>query len=78
MAEIRLNALRLLFPMVKPVILTVDDEPVVLKAVDRDLQTRYQRDYQIIFEGSGREALETVLKHKQRNTAIALFLADCV
>ena len=45
MAEIRLNALRLLFPMVKPVILTVDDEPVVLKAVDRDLKTRYQRDY---------------------------------
>jgi thioredoxin reductase (NADPH) len=55
--------------MLKPVIMSVDDEPVVLKA-------KYQRDYQIIELGSGGEALDTVLKLKQRNTPIALFLVD--
>ncbi len=62
--------------MLKPVIMSVDDEPVVLKAVGRDLQTKYQRDYQIIEAGSGVEALDLVLKLKQRNTPIALFLVD--
>jgi thioredoxin reductase (NADPH) len=62
--------------MEKPVIMTVDDEPVVLKAVGRDLRAHYQRDYQIIEAGSGGKALDTVLKLKQRNTPIALFLVD--
>jgi len=62
--------------MLKPVIMSVDDEPVVLKAVGRDLHAKYQRDYQIIELGSGGEALDTVLKLKQRNTPIALFLVD--
>jgi thioredoxin reductase (NADPH) len=62
--------------MLKPIIMTVDDEPVVLRAVGRDLQAHYQRDYQIIEVGSAVEALEMVLKLKQRNTPIALFLAD--
>jgi thioredoxin reductase (NADPH) len=62
--------------MLKPVIMSVDDEPVVLKAVGRDLHAHYQRDYQIIEVGSGSEALNIVLKLKQRNTPIALFLVD--
>ena len=62
--------------MLKPVIFSVDDEPVVLKAVGRDLHSRYQRDYQIIEAGSGGEALDLVLKLKQRNTPVALFLVD--
>lgn len=62
--------------MLKPVIMSVDDEPVVLKAVGRDLHAQYQRDYQIIEAGSGVEALDLVLKLKQRNTPIALFLVD--
>lgn len=56
--------------------MSVDDEPIVLKAVGRDLHAKYQRDYQIIELGSGGEALDTVLKLKQRNTPIALFLVD--
>lgn len=62
--------------MLKPVIMSVDDEPVVLKAVGRDLHAHYQRDYQILEVGSAVEALEMVLKLKQRNTPIALFLVD--
>jgi thioredoxin reductase (NADPH) len=56
--------------------MSVDDEPVVLKAVGRDLHARYQRDYQIIEVGSGTEALDTILKLKQRNALVALFLVD--
>ena len=62
--------------MAQPVILTVDDEPQVLNAVERDLRQNYRRDYRIIKAGSGAEALETVQQLKQRNTPIALFLVD--
>ena len=62
--------------MTQPVILTVDDEPQVLNAVERDLRQNYRRDYRIIKAGSGTEALEMVQQLKQRNTPIALFLVD--
>jgi thioredoxin reductase (NADPH) len=60
----------------KPVILTVDDEPQVLNAVARDLREHYGGDYQILKAGSGAEALKAVRGLKQRNTPVALFLAD--
>lgn len=62
--------------MHKPAIMTVDDDPVVLKAIERDLHSRYGRDYQIIAAGSGSEALGTVLKLKQRNSPLALLVVD--
>ena len=51
--------------MTKPVLLTVDDEPHVLNAVGRDLQSRYQKDYRIVKAGSGTEALEAVRELKK-------------
>jgi thioredoxin reductase (NADPH) len=62
--------------MTKPVILAVDDEPQVLNAVERDLRRHYRGDYRIVKANSGAEALEAVRQLKQRNTPIALFLAD--
>ena len=62
--------------MAKPVIITVDDEPQVLNAVERDLRRHYRGDYRIMKASSGQEALETVRQLKQRNAPIALFLAD--
>lgn len=62
--------------MAKPTILTVDDEPLVLNAVERDLRQHYGKDYRIIKANSGEQALETVRQLKQRNDPIALFLAD--
>jgi len=53
--------------MAKPIILTVDDEPQVLNAVERDLRKRYHADYRIIKANSGSEALQA---------SVALFLAD--
>jgi thioredoxin reductase (NADPH) len=60
----------------KPIILTVDDEPQVLNAVERDLRQHYRGDYRIIKAGSGPEALETVGQLKQRNAPLALLIAD--
>jgi len=60
----------------KPIILTVDDEPQVLNAVARDLRQHYGGDYRIVKAGSGTEALEAVQGLKQRNTPLALFVAD--
>lgn len=62
--------------MAKPVILTVDDEPQVLNAVERDLRQHYRGEYRIIKAGSGAEALEAVQGLKRRNDPLALFLAD--
>jgi thioredoxin reductase (NADPH) len=62
--------------VVKPVILTVDDDPEVLGAVERDLRQHYRSDYRILKAGSGREALEAARQLKQRGTAVALFLVD--
>ena len=62
--------------MAKPVILTVDDEPQVLNAVNRDLRQHYRGDYRLMKANSGVEALDTVQKLKQRNDPVALFLVD--
>ncbi len=62
--------------MVEPIILTVDDEPQVRNAVERDLRRQYGPDYRIIKAGSGVEALETVRELKQRDAPVALFLVD--
>ena len=62
--------------MPKPVILTVDDEPHVLNAVNRDLRPHYGGEYRILKANSGAEALQTAQSLKQRNDAVALFLVD--
>ena len=59
-----------------PVILTVDDEPQVLNAIERDLRRHFRNEYRVIKAGSGKEALEVTHSLKERNTPIALFLAD--
>ncbi len=62
--------------MKKPFILSVDDEPQVLNAVNRDLRSQYGKEYRILKAGSGQEALETVRELKQRNEPLALLVAD--
>jgi thioredoxin reductase (NADPH) len=60
----------------KPVIFAVDDDPEVLKAVGRDLQRRYGREYRVLRADSGQSALDTLGKVKLRNDPVALFLVD--
>lgn len=60
----------------RPVILTVDDEPDVLNAVERDLRSHFRSDYRVVKAGSGREALDTVRQLQEREATVALFLVD--
>jgi thioredoxin reductase (NADPH) len=62
--------------MAKPVIWTVDDDPDVLRAVERDLRRQYGDRYKIISADSGTSALEAVKQLKLRNEPVALFLVD--
>ena len=62
--------------MAKPVILAVDDDPQVLRAVERDLRRRYAREYRVLRADSGEAALDTLGKLKLRGDPVALFLVD--
>ena len=62
--------------MAKPVILAVDDDAQVLRAVERDLRRRYAREYRILRADSGESALDTLGKLKLRGDPVALFLVD--
>ena len=62
--------------MPKPVLLTVDDDPEVLRAIERDLRTRYSDRYRVMRANSGDSALNTLRELKKRNNPVALLLAD--
>src|SRR2546427_5336381 len=62
--------------MAKPVIWTVDDDPDVLRAVERDLRRHYGDRYRVISADSGVSALEATKHLKLRNEPVALFLVD--
>ncbi|HNB71654.1 MAG TPA: response regulator, partial [Acidobacteriota bacterium] len=62
--------------MPKPVIVAVDDDPEVLRSVDRDLRQRYGSQYRIMRADSGQAALDLLEKLKARADAVALLLAD--
>ncbi|HLJ46750.1 MAG TPA: FAD-dependent oxidoreductase [Bryobacteraceae bacterium] len=62
--------------MTKPALLTVDDDPEVLRAVQRDLRERYADRYRILRADSGKAALETLSELRKRNETLALLLVD--
>ena len=64
------------WPMTKPTILTVDDDPLVLAAITRDLANRYGADYRLVRASSGREALDLLTKLALRDEPLALIAAD--
>lgn len=60
----------------KPVLLTVDDDPEVLRSVERDLRVEYGRSFRVLRADSGATALEVLQKLKLRNQPVALLLVD--
>src|SRR5512137_1637455 len=62
--------------MAKPIILTLDDEPAVLNAVERDLRQKYGRDYRILKADAGASALDALKQLQARGEFVALFLVD--
>lgn len=62
--------------MAKPSILTVDDDPQVLQAVTRDLQSRYAAKFRILKAESGAAGLDLLRRLDERGDATALILSD--
>jgi thioredoxin reductase (NADPH) len=60
----------------KPVIFSVDDDPEVLRAIERDLRTKYGSQYRIMRADAGAAALDALKQLRVRNETVALFLAD--
>jgi thioredoxin reductase (NADPH) len=62
--------------MAKPILLSVDDDSDVLRAIERDLRSQYGADYRVIGSDSPESALELLKQLKVRNDSVALLLAD--
>lgn len=62
--------------MAKPVLLSVDDDTDVLRAIERDLRSQYGADYRVIGSDSPEKALDILKQLKVRNDSVALMLAD--
>ncbi|MER5993784.1 MULTISPECIES: FAD-dependent oxidoreductase [Streptomyces] len=60
----------------RTVIMTVDDDPGVSRAVARDLRRRYGASYRIVRAESGASALEALRELKLRGDLVAVILAD--
>ncbi|WP_030200346.1 FAD-dependent oxidoreductase [Streptomyces sp. NRRL S-87] len=60
----------------RTVILTVDDDPGVSRAIARDLRRRYGGGYRIVRAESGESALEALRELKLRGDLVAVILAD--
>jgi thioredoxin reductase (NADPH) len=60
----------------KPVLLTVDDDQAVSRAVARDLRRRYGEEYRVVRADSGASALEALRELKLRGEPVAAMLAD--
>jgi thioredoxin reductase (NADPH) len=59
-----------------PVIFALDDDPQVLRAISRDLKTKYGKDYKILSTTSAQEALDSLIDLKNSSDVVALFLCD--
>ena len=62
--------------MAKPVILAVDDDQEVLRAVARDLRNKYAENYRVLRAGSGEEELDALRELRLANEPVALLLVD--
>ena len=60
----------------KPVLLAVDDDHEVVRAVERDLRSRYARDFTVVAAGSGEEAVEILRRLAASDDPVALIVTD--
>lgn len=62
--------------MPKPILLSVDDDSDVLRAIERDLRSKYGAEYRVIGSDSPQQAMDILKQLKLRNDSVALLLAD--
>lgn len=60
----------------KPILLTVDDDPEVLRAIERDVRRKYGKDYRVLRADAGATALDALRQVGERGEPVALFLVD--
>jgi thioredoxin reductase (NADPH) len=62
--------------MAKPILLSVDDDADVLRAIERDLRSHYGAAYSVLASDSPEAALDLLNQLKVRSDSVALLLAD--
>src|ERR1700746_2732827 len=62
--------------MPKPILLSVDDDSDVLRAIERDLRSQYGAEHRVLGSDSPESALDILKQLKVRNDSVALLLAD--
>ena len=62
--------------MAKPILLSVDDDSDVLRAIERDLRSHYGAEYRVLASDAPATALDLLKQLKVRNDTVALLLAD--
>ncbi|MDJ0843096.1 FAD-dependent oxidoreductase [Crocosphaera sp.] len=62
--------------MIKPVIITIDDDPEVLRTITQDLRHHYGSKFRVMSSNSGQKILATLEELQKRKEHIALFLVD--
>ena len=62
--------------MAKPILLSVDDDADVLRAIERDLRSHYGAQYRVLASDSPQAALDLLNQLKLRSDNVALLLAD--
>ena len=60
----------------RPLVLAVDDDPAVGRAIERDLRRRYGGRYRVLLADSGETALRIVDEIVRRGEPVALLVAD--
>ena len=59
-----------------PIIFCIDDDAQVLRAITRDLKSRYRDRYRILSTTDAREALDSLLDLSNKGEDVALFISD--
>lgn len=59
-----------------PIILCIDDDAQVLRAIVRDLKNQYRNEYRIISTTVVKEALDSLLEMKNKGETVAMFISD--
>ncbi len=62
--------------MANPVILVVDDEPAVLRAIEREIRGHLGTEYTVLAADSGAAALDVIRRLALRETPLALIVSD--
>lgn len=62
--------------MKQPIILSVDDDPQVQRALQRDLRSHYRQNYRVLSTTSAADALQTLEELKKQREEIALLVSD--